>query len=245
MSNRLKLLLSVLCVLAWLSPCYARGPVDTYQQARTILYNDIYHDHPVTLYCNFSYDKKRKVDLPGDFLVPSHPDRAKRVETEHVVPVENFGRTFPEWRDGHSACVHSNGQPFRGRKCVERVNREFMAMEADLHNLYPAVGVVNAVRGNANFAMLDRNASMPFGTACPVRMEGRRVEPPEAARGPIARSYLYMEDTYSRYRMSNQQRRLMETWDKMYPPTSWECERNRRIARVQGNTNRFIDRKCQ
>ena len=76
-----------------------------------------------------------------------------RAETEHIVPVENFGRTFVEWREGHPLCVHSDDSPFKGRRCAQLASEEYREMEADMHNLYPAIGCVNAARGNRNFDM--------------------------------------------------------------------------------------------
>jgi deoxyribonuclease-1 len=117
-------------------------------------------------------------------------------------------------------------------------------MEADLHNLFPSVGCVNAARSNFNFEELGI-ASQPFGPTCPMKFAGRKVEPPARVKGVVARAYLYMDDAYGEYRMSRQQKRLMETWDSMYPPDAWECERNRRIRRVQGNGNPFVERQCR
>ena len=236
----------LLCSILLLpSAVFSRGntKIETYQQAKKVLYQVIYRDHRITFYCNFPFEKNRFVRLPDGFIVPRHPDRANRVETEHVVPVENFGKAFPEWREGHEQCV-ADGRPFKGRKCVELVNEEFRRMESDLHNLYPSVGVVNAMRGNKNFQMFGPSAALPFGPTCPMRMENRSVEPPKEARGPIARTYLYMEATYQNYHMSSQQRRLMEAWDREYPPTEWECERARRIRKVQGNGNSVVEDKC-
>ena len=77
-------------------------------------------------------------------MTPEHQKRAKRVEWEHVVPAENFGRFFSEWRDGSPECVDSKGRSFKGRKCAEKASREYRFMQADLYNLYPAIGAVNA-----------------------------------------------------------------------------------------------------
>ncbi|MBO4317432.1 MAG: endonuclease [Mailhella sp.] len=77
-----------------------------------------------------------------------------------------------------------------------------------------------------------------------MKIKGKRVDPPERARGIIARAYLYFEQRYARYNMSRQQRRLMETWDAAYPVTEWECLRNRRIKAIQGNGNPFVERVC-
>jgi len=58
----------------------------------------------------------------------------------------NFGRTFKEWRDGNAQCVNSKGKSFKGRRCAEKVNKEYRYMQADMFNLYPAIGAVNALR---------------------------------------------------------------------------------------------------
>ncbi|MNG35222.1 Endonuclease-1 precursor [compost metagenome] len=46
-------------------------------------------------------------------------------------------------------------------------------------------------------------------------------------------------------RLAAQQRKLFEAWDRQYPADRWECERNRRIGKLQGNTNPFIEKQCQ
>jgi len=133
--------------------------------------------------------------------------RSKRVEIEHVVPAENFGRTFSGWRDGHSQCVNNKGESFKGRKYAEKINSEYRYMQSDMFNLYPAVGAVNAMRSNYNFVMLSGGVSS-FGI-CNMQVENRKAQPPKKSRGMIARSYLYMDLTYNRYNMSKSPRKLM------------------------------------
>ena len=165
------------------------------------------------------------------------------MEWEHVVPAENFGRAFAEWREGDEACVRNNGKPFKGRACAEKVNQEFRYMQADLYNLYPAIGAVNAVRSNYRYTMLP-DAASSFGS-CPMKVSGRAVEPPEYTRGAIARTMLYMQDAYPKYKLSNAQMKLMTAWDKMYPVDAWECLRAKRIERIQGNENPFVKEACR
>ena len=119
---------------------------------------------------------------------------------------------------------------------------EYRYMEADMHNLAPAIGAVNAARQNYNFALLP-DAQSAFGS-CRMKIEGRRVEPPAEARGIIARTYLYMQAAYPRYRMGRPQQQLMEAWDAMYPPDAWECLRADRIAAIQGNRNEITEARC-
>ncbi len=214
---------------------------DSFQAAKRELDKRVYFDHRVTLYCQAPYDEEGNVSLPKGFVAAKHQARAGRIEWEHVVPAENFGRTFEEWRDGHPECQDRRG-PFKGRKCAERVSREFRLMHADMYNLYPAIGAVNALRQNYNYAMLP-GAKSSFGI-CPVKIEDGKVEPPEAARGQISRSTKYMAWAYARFRLSDQQSKLMDAWDSMYPVDSWECTRARRIEALQGNANPFVKDKC-
>jgi len=177
------------------------------------------------------------------FSTTKYVKRAKKIEWEHVVPAENFGRTFSEWRDGHKQCVNSKGKSFKGRRCAEKVNTEYRFMQADMFNLYPAIGAVNALRSNYNFTMLPA-AQSDFGL-CAMKIDERKAEPPEIARGQIARTYLYMEDTYKQYNMSKAQRQLMNAWDKMYPVDAWECTRAEKISKLQKNQNDVVKSRCE
>ena len=77
--------------------------------------------------------------------------------------------------------------------------------------------------------------------ACPfvVNFKQRTAMPPTYARGVIARTYLYMSERYS-LRLSKQDRRLYDIWNRQYPVNEWEQWRNRSVACVQGNANRFV-----
>ena len=116
-------------------------------------------------------------------------------------------------------------------------------MEADLHNLAPAIGAVNAKRSNYRFGMLP-NEEPTFGV-CPMKIRGRVAEPPDIAKGIVARSHLYMSDAYpTRFRLSHAQKQLFKAWDRQFPPDAWECEREIRIARIQGNRNEITASQC-
>ena len=217
--------------------------IESFTKAKRLLEREVYFDHRVTLYCGAAFDARKNVTLPDGFTTPKHAKRARRVEWEHVVPAENFGRAFVEWREGDDVCVDNKGKAFKGRKCAEKANAAFRYMQADLYNLYPAIGAVNAMRSNYRYSMLPGSPAT-FGT-CSMKIDGRRAEPPEAARGTIARTVLYMADAYQGvYRLSNQDRRLMEAWDRQYPVDAWECTRARRIEAIQGNPNERVKEAC-
>ena len=102
-------------------------------------WNDSFNRAKKTLegqvYCGAAFDEKKNVALPEDFIAPKHGKRAGKVEWEHVVPAENFGRAFPEWREGDAQCVDKRGKAFKGRKCVEKVNREYRFMQSDMYKI--------------------------------------------------------------------------------------------------------------
>lgn len=232
--------------LAFAAPAAHAGNTtnDSFSQAKKMLEREVYYDHRVTLYCGASFDAKKNIQLPDGFATPKHEKRAKRIEWEHVVPAENFGRFFKEWREGDEACVDNKGRPFKGRRCAEKANLQFRYMQADMYNLYPAIGAVNALRSNYNYGLLP-GVPNTFGS-CEMKIADRRAEPPERARGQIARSTLYMAAEYApQYRISRQQRQLMEAWDRQYPVDQWECTRAKRIEKLQGNENKFVAEPCR
>lgn len=215
---------------------------DSFGDTKRELLRRVFFDHRVTFYCQASFDEKGNVTPPPGFRATKHQERAGRLEWEHVVPAENFGRSFTEWREGHPDCRDARG-PFKGRKCAERVNREYRLMQADMYNLQPAIGAVNALRANYNYALLP-GAQSSFGD-CQMKIEGGRAEPPEHTRGEIARTQKYMAWAYPRYNMSRQQEQLMDAWDRMYPVSDWECLRARRVEGTQGNENPFVKEACR
>ena len=112
-------------------------------------------------------------------------------------------------------------------------------MQADMYNLYPAVGEINGLRSNYSFAMIP-GEKRRFGS-CDMEIENRKAEPPEMIRGDIARTYFYMNWAYpGRGVISKKNKKLFETWDKQDPIDDWERERAKRIEAVQGNENPFV-----
>lgn len=233
----------LLATLITTSALAANQEIQSFSKAKKILKKQVYNNHRITLYCGATFDAKKKVTPPKGFTTTKYVKRSKKVEWEHAVPAENFGRIFIEWRDGHKQCINSKGKAFKGRKCAEKVNIEYRYMQADIFNIYPAIGAVNALRSNYNFTMLPAVKS-DFGS-CAMKIDNGKAEPPEVARGQIARTYLYMDDAYKRYSMSKSQRQLMTAWDKMYPVDAWECARAKKITSLQKSPNNILKSRCQ
>ncbi|GGB54765.1 deoxyribonuclease [Oceanisphaera marina] len=196
---------------------------------------EIYNDHPVTFYCGCAINKNGKKLVPDlsscGYQVRKQQKRASRIEWEHIVPAWELGHQRQCWQQG-------------GRKNCTRNDNTFKQMEGDLHNLVPAVGEVNGDRSNYRFSEWNGKPSQYGHCQMLVDFKGRKVQPPQASRGAIARTYLYMQQHYQ-LKIASQQLKLFEVWNRQYPADNWECERDYRINAIQGNHNPFVKEQCK
>ncbi len=216
------------------SPILAAPPSSFSKAKREAM--KIYADHNTSFYCGCDIEWKGKKGIPNlescGYEVRKQIKRASRIEWEHVVPAWQFGHQRQCWQEG-------------GRKNCSKNDKVFRLMEADLHNLTPAIGEVNGDRSNYNFSQWNGIDGVTYGQCeMQVNFKGRRAMPPERARGAVARTYLYMSDEYG-FKLSKQQTQLMNTWNNQYPVTDWECTRDERIAKVQDNHNLFVYQACK
>ncbi|VFR36542.1 Endonuclease I precursor [plant metagenome] len=196
-----------------------------FQRAKQVMPR-VYGTSGKDFYCGCPYADK-KVDLQAcGYKVRKDANRAGRIEWEHIVPAWAIGHQRQCWQDG-------------GRKQCSKQDALFRKAEGDLHNLVPAVGEVNNDRGNFRYTVWEREPAMYGQCQMVVDFKGRRAQPPQHARGAIARSTFYMVETY-RLNMSAQERKLYCVWARTYPVSDWERQRDRRIKAVQGNSNRYV-----
>lgn len=154
----------------------------------------------------------------------------RRFNVEHIYPAS--------WMKEVGSCVG------RSRDTCRRSSRRFNLMEADLHNLYPALKSKNQDRSNYAFAVLPGQAE----ERCDFEDIDRErlVEPAPMSRGNIARAILYMSREYNTtteppFPTAVNQRALMESWHCSDPVDKEELRRNDVIERIQGTRNPFID----
>jgi deoxyribonuclease-1 len=80
---------------------------------------------------------------------------------------------------------------------------------------------------------------------CDVEIKNQQIEPRESIRGEIARTYMYMDSAYpGRGIITKKNRKLFEAWNKIDPVDEWECDRAKRIERIQGNSNPVVLENC-
>lgn len=194
----------------------------------------IYKELPQTSFycgCDFTYSGKKLIpDLSScGYEVRKQPKRAQRIEWEHVMPAWNFGHQLQCWQQG-------------GRKNC-RKDPQFKKMESDMHNLVPAIGEVNGDRSNFRFTDIGLKPFQYGQCQMLVDFKGRQVQPPQASRGQIARTYLYMQQQYQ-VKLSGSQLKLMQSWNRLYPATEQECQRHKLVEKRQGWPNPFVASQC-
>ena len=69
--------------------------------------------------------------------------------------------------------VSKKGKKFKGRKCAQKINEEYRRMQADMFNLYPAIGEVNGRRSNYSMGIIE-GEKREFGK-CDVEIKSRKV----------------------------------------------------------------------
>lgn len=204
-------------------------------QARQNIYHDRNHSEQGTLYCGCKWiwtgKSGGRVDLASCGYTPRrNAFRASRIEWEHIVPAWVMGHQRKCWQQG-------------GRKNCTDTDPIFREMEADLHNLAPAIGEVNGDRSNYLYGMVSRAMPNQYGQ-CTTRTDfkDKTTEPRDAVKGFVARITFYMYDRYG-LSMSRTQQRILMAWDHQYPVTAWEQERDRRIAKQMEHHNPYVTRE--
>lgn len=207
----------------------------SFSEAKTLAREQVYFDRNDvgTTYCGCQWrwtgQSGGRIDFEScgyEVRAEGQRNRAERIEWEHIVPASNFGRARQCWQEG-------------GRTNCNRVDPVFNIMEADLHNLTPTVGEINSDRSNFRFGELTETPYRHGACDFKVDFKQRRAEPADVIKGKLARVYFYMHDRYD-MNMSKGQQNLLMKWDRAYPVTPWELERDRRIKKIMGHSNPFV-----
>jgi deoxyribonuclease I len=221
-------------------------PFESFGAAKKAARDGIYSGHHIDFYCGCGWTPNQtgtsgKIDATKCHYAPrKNPKRGRVLEWEHVVPAAFFGQSRACWKTGNPKCVRPNGAKFKGRACCEKVDREFARIEADLHNLTPAVGELNADRSNTRYGIV-KGEPREYGSCdFEISSSGPKVtEPRDEVRGDAARIWLYMSDTYG-IKLSVEQRTMFEAWSQTDPVDSWERLRDVKIEAIQGNRNPYV-----
>jgi deoxyribonuclease-1 len=211
-----KLLSVVALAFSVITPAFS-SPPSTFSEAKVVAKQKIYLDQANSamgeLYCGCKWTWVGKSGGRIDAESCGYQTRKQQNRAERT----EWEHIVPAWTFGHQR----------------------QAMEADLFNLYPSVGEVNGDRSNFNYGMASGVAPQYGQCKTRVDFDQRAVEPRDEVKGLVAWTTFYMFDRY-KLSMSRQQQQLLIAWDKQYPVSSWEKERDRRIAAIMGHSNPFV-----
>ena len=225
------------------------GVFGSFSSSKKKLLKKVYYDHQITFYCQNPYEIKlvkgkekaliikdiTKYTPRNEFTKTTNKIniRAKRIEWEHIVPAQNFGRQLDCWYSGDDKCITSKGVKYKGRKCCKKVSKKYKTMESDMLNLVPSIGEINADRSNYRYMDTNMNLKGQYG-ACEFKTDfkGRVVYPADYTKGFISRTFLYFSKKYD-MKLSDRDIKMFRVWDKKYPKTKWEQKREKRIEKLQ------------
>jgi deoxyribonuclease-1 len=208
----------------------ARDTRYSFGKSKRLLATVVYPSHQKAFYSNCDYKVKQKKLIPihssCGFKHRKNKKRSQRIEWEHVVPAWHFGHQLRCWQKG-------------GRMNCRETNTKFRQMEADMHNLVPAIGEINGDRSNFKFGVI-KGENRAYGK---VNMEidfgAKKAEPQKYLYGDIARTYFYMRDRYG-LRISKSQEKMFIAWNNLDPVTRWEKKKNQIIKNLQGDENLYV-----
>lgn len=217
---------------------FASAP--SFEQMKVQLRQHVYHDLNVgkggDLYCGCDWQwvgrSGGRIDMQScGYKTRAQPVRAERIEWEHALTAHSLGHQRQCWQNG-------------GRDNCAANDPVFQQMYVDPFNLTPVIGEVNADRSNYRFSPLSQPSNQYGACSFKVDFKGKAAEPPNSAKGKIARIYMYMHHRYN-LRMSAQQERIMVAWNNQFPVSPTERLIHDRKARIAGHTNPFVTGDCQ
>jgi len=220
----MKKIIWLVCLLALSCSAIAKPP-RTFSEAKKVA-RQIHLPESGEFYCGCLY-RGNEVDKESCGYIPrKNAGRGGRIEWEHVVPAWVIGHQRHCWQQG-------------GRPNCARNDPLFQRAEADLHNLFPAIGEINGDRSQFSFAWLSQPPHQYGQCQTVIDFKARKVMPRKEVRGTVARVYFYMSERYG-LQLSAQDKKLFDAWHRAYPPSEEEKRLNQRVACVMGHGNHFV-----
>lgn len=219
-----------------------KSRITDFQKAKRVL-KRFYEKLGKDFYCGCAFEKDEtelgrfKINFEScglDFRKDAK--RQTWIEWEHIVPAHSFGKSRECWTKPN---CEVGGKLLRGRKCCSATDPEFNLIEADLHNIVPVPGEINADRGIFPFGDIPGEPRAYGQCDFEVNFKDSVAEPKADIRGDIARIYFYMEWKY-RIPVPEGKRELYESWSRLDPPDTFEIRKNEIVERIQKNGNPFV-----
>ena len=202
--------------------------------------HDVVDDHVA-----FSYDAIWTILQQTDEC-PTNASQVQLIYMQSGRDKSNHGGNLGQWNREH-VWPQSHGFPDALSTAVPP--------SVDAHNLRPSDVAVNSLRGEKDF---DAGGAAVAGAPATCLTTSDTFEPPDAAKGDVARALFYMDVRYAGDKDGEPDLQLVDAvntsgtqlgklstlirWHFQDPPDDFERQRNNLIyANWQGNRNPFVD----
>ncbi len=194
----------------------------------------LYQDHRSTFFCEQPFTAKNNIIFQS---CKECPLINTQVDWMPLVPYSALAGHLLCYRE--KLCVNQQGQRFKGLRCCQKINETYRLMSRDLHNFVPELKILKQYRRQYSFGLIADHPSSQQGCHFYIDKKSKIIEIAPHLRGKVARTYLYMKDTYH-MPLNQEQFALYYDWHQQYPADAWEKERNEKIKAIQGNGNPYI-----
>jgi len=211
--------------------------------AKNRLYQ-VYTSHHLlrTFYCGCAFDgATHQVDLN---TCPAVKDKKRggQVEWEHIVPASRI-RRFPWTPASFAPSCQGEVDP---EGCAEHRAQGKPAAVSNPYNLVPSSGAVNAARSNRRMVEFEQTTGGRALCTLHFGANGGEVEPGDQRKGPVARAYLYMDQSvFWGELLGEGERALYQRWSDAHRVTEAECLRAEVIREHTGVVNLLVEGLCR
>lgn len=122
------------------------------------------------------------------------------------------------------------------RQCKTR--QSYQDAVTDPHNIYPVKQRVHLDRRGTRFGDLPEDIKVASEN-CPYQLSFQTFNPPDYARGNVARTMFYMHEVHDLPFVGSLE--TYKRWNREDPPDDEERARNKAISTMTGRSNPFIE----
>jgi hypothetical protein len=194
-------------------------------------------------------DARRFMFSKADNVVVNGVRGVIEVYSQIFLPgTSDHGGDYPERGDQNHDGFEDKGGMNTEHTWPQSFFAKKLPMRSDLHHLLPTFVHPNGLRGHLPFGEV--RGTPEYSNDAGAKIGQGVFEPPNAAKGKVARALLYF---YVRYhdknitqgefddRFWNDKLEMLLRWNRTFPPDANEKDRNNWIESYQGNRNPFID----
>lgn len=157
------------------------------------------------------------------------------IEWEHIVPASKLSEKL-------SCSQEYKFSTDNKRTYCQKTSEDFRRMESDLHNLVPAIALLNRDRKDSEYSQQqksDKKSKYNDLRKCGYKSNNGTFVPRSNVRGWIARTYLYMYKMYD-IALTPSELQQYKEWDRRYPPSQKEFKMREIINGIMGSKSQKV-----